>query len=271
MSVNKRSGVGHATTIDAVKTIQTTISRAIQKRTYDEFQEKSPENFRTKPPAAGAFKEDFTRPTLQNICFQPLEAGQIQTLNNPRWLSEYSQRKALGLTPSGTADPTLDLSFPGYGLPKQLVSNFSKLGIRSIYPWQSHCLLQSGALQGDKNLVYTAPTGGGKSLVADIVMLKRVIEDPESKALLVLPYVALVQEKLRWLRSAVEGITKSVGAEAANKNFPARFRPRGDENNVRLAGLFGGSKLKASWADMDIAVCTIEKVSEYDLELQNQN
>ena len=58
----------------------------------------------------------------------------------------------------------------------------ASLGIKSIYPWQSDCLIRSGALGGEKNLVYTAPTGGGRSLIADVLMLK-VIEDPK-KALL---------------------------------------------------------------------------------------
>lgn len=177
--------------------------------------------------------------------------------------TEYSQRKVLALTPGATLNPKLDLSHPDYGLPQSLVSNFFKLGIKSIYPWQSECLLRSGALGGNRNLVYTAPTGGGKSLVADILMLKKVIENPEAKALLVLPYIALVQEKLRWLRKVVEGITRYV-LPGQNEQRPSLWRKRGDEDNVRVAGLFGGSKSKATWADMDIAVCTIEKVSWKD-------
>jgi ATP-dependent helicase YprA (DUF1998 family) len=107
-----------------------------------------------------------------------------------------------------TLNPLFDLSHPAYVLPRQLVNNLAVLGINSIHPWQSDCLLRSGALCGEGRLVYAAPTGGGKSLVADILILKKVIEPPERKALLVLPCVALVEEKLRWLRKVVEGITK---------------------------------------------------------------
>ncbi|KAM0643910.1 hypothetical protein ACHAQF_002094 [Verticillium nonalfalfae] len=67
---------------------------------------------------------------------------------------------------------------------------------KTIYPWQKACLLGPGLLSGEKNLIYSAPTGGGKSLVADVLMLKRVLEDKDAKAILVLPYVALVQEKV---------------------------------------------------------------------------
>ncbi|KAL8701061.1 MAG: hypothetical protein Q9224_000675 [Gallowayella concinna] len=112
--------------------------------------------------------------------------------------------------PSSSMNPLLELSHSRYGLPDSLVKNFASLGIKYIYPWQSSCLLGRGLLTGEKNLVYTAPTGGGKSLVADVLMLKRVLENPHTKAMLVLPYVALVQEKANWLRRAVEGVDKNV-------------------------------------------------------------
>jgi replicative superfamily II helicase len=44
--------------------------------------------------------------------------------------------------------------------------------------------------------VHTAPTGGGKSLVADVLLPKKIIHEPTKKAILVLLYVVLVQEKL---------------------------------------------------------------------------
>lgn len=81
--------------------------------------------------------------------------------------SEYSQRKAIQSTPSSTLDPLLSLSHPTYGLSAPLVRNLASLGIKSIYPWQKSCLMAPGLLTGTKNLVYSAPTGGGKSLVAD--------------------------------------------------------------------------------------------------------
>jgi hypothetical protein len=100
-------------------------------------------------------------------------------------------------------------------------------------------------------------TGDGKSLVADILMLKSVIKNPEEKALLVLPYVSLLQERLRWLRMVVTGIIKNVPPGLPGQR-PSVWRKRGDEDSIRVVGFFGGSKSKGTWADMDIAVCTIE-------------
>jgi len=162
----------------------------------------------------------------------------------------------VGAHARGQSSPRLIASFNG--LSEKLVENLASLGIKSMYPWQLDCLLRSGALDGEKNLVYTAPTGGGKSLVADILMLKKVIEDPDKKGLLVLPYVALVQEKLRWLRKVVECIKKVTAPGIGRRS--SVWRKRGDEDAIRVVGFFGGSKSKTTWADMDIAVCTIEMV-----------
>jgi ATP-dependent helicase YprA (DUF1998 family) len=256
MNTNKQSSICHTTSVDAASVNHTTVAQAGQKRTFDEFHERQ-KNGKTPVSTNIPNRRGASHPTVEVSCFTALKAGEIQDVVD-RGQSEYSQKRALALTPNPASNPLLDLSHPAYGLARQLVKNFNSLGVKSIYPWQSDCLLRSGALADDRNLVYTAPTGGGKSLVADILMLKKIIETPEKKALLVLPYVALVQEKLRWLREVVEGIKKR-NPTARNEQRPSFWRKRADEDAVRVVGFFGGSKSKAAWVDMDIAVCTIEK------------
>ncbi|KAH8890968.1 P-loop containing nucleoside triphosphate hydrolase protein [Thozetella sp. PMI_491] len=174
--------------------------------------------------------------------------------------SQYTQRRAFPATPSSTVDPLLSLHHPIYDLSPPLVANFASLGIKEIYPWQKQCLLGQGLLQGEKNLVYSAPTGGGKSLVADVLMLKQVMAGRDRKALLVLPYVALVQEKVRWLRNVVQGISR----EDLGQREPDGGRlwaPRADKDTLRVVGFFGGGKIRATWVDFDIGVCTMEKAN----------
>ena len=205
------------------------------------------------------------------------EAGKRQCLSdnsNPRLTASKINRvgnssgnaagtmnfeERISLTPCPSQNPLLSLAHPKYGLPETLVKNFASLGVKSMYPWQSSCLLGRGLLEGTRNLVYTAPTGGGKSLIADILMFKTIIECPKKKAILVVPCVALVQEKLKWLRKACEGIQK-------NSERPSQLDPRLPkwrkpyDKSVRVVGFYGGSKSRATWSDFDIAVCTIEKV-----------
>ncbi|KAI5297867.1 hypothetical protein KEM55_004140 [Ascosphaera atra] len=170
-------------------------------------------------------------------------------------MSEYTQRTKFPSTPSPAENPRLSLSHPCYSLPQPLVENFAKLGINSIYPWQAACLLGRGHLTHEKNLVYSAPTGGGKSLVADVLMLKKVI-DTGKKAILVLPYVALVQEKMKWLRKVCEGL-KKAGAD----DGPEYAKNPANDGSIRVTGFFQASKARATWSDTDIAVCTIEKAN----------
>ncbi|EAS33844.2 DNA-directed DNA polymerase theta [Coccidioides immitis RS] len=175
-------------------------------------------------------------------------------------IATYSQRKAVSSTPGPSQYPLLSLRHPKYGLPESLVANFEKLGVNCIYPWQASCLLGRGHLTAEKNLVYSAPTGGGKSLVADVLMLKRIIDDPHKKAILVLPYVAIVQEKLKWLRRLVEGVDKRIDALVqVDGSYPSRAKFL--QSSIRVTGFFGGSKSRATWSDTDIAVCTIEKAN----------
>jgi len=267
MEIRKTTGIYHKTSEDIAKATYSSISRAGQKRTFEEAQDRKQELKPPPPPpnpTGITYKGDFHRPQPKEQLFPQLKAGEIYNVYSQD-NTEYSQRRDLALTPNPTSNPLLDLAHPSYGLPSGLVSNFSTLGVKSIYPWQSECLLRSGALRGDRNLVYTAPTGGGKSLVADILMLKRVIECPGKKALLVLPYVALVQEKLRWIRKLVDGITKN-DSESQKQQHPT-FHKLGNEKHVRVVGFFGGSRSTAGWADMDIAICTIEKVLQSKLRL----
>ena len=203
----------------------------------------------------------FKRPRLDiSTDCSRLEASEIYDVGNAPSAGPtiYTQRKLAASTPTASKNPLLSLRHPCYDLPDRLVMNFSFLGIDSIYPWQSSCLLGRGLLSGEKNLVYTAPTGGGKSLVADVLMLKKVLEN--KKAILVLPYVALVQEKLKWLRRVVEGVEKRKEPQKQSFNKIQKFGRSNDHELIRAVGFFGGSKARESWADVDIAVCTIEKV-----------
>ncbi|EWZ44483.1 DNA polymerase theta subunit [Fusarium oxysporum f. sp. radicis-lycopersici 26381] len=249
-------GLLHTTSVETTneqKTTFATTSVAGHKRSISTAEE---HHFRASTSRATV---QFQRAVSLPSAPPRISASRIVRLDERVGPSEYSQRRAIAATPTSSCDPELELSHSTYSLPQQLVDNFASLGIKQIYPWQKSCLKGPGLLTGEKNLVYCAPTGGGKSLVADVLMLKRILEEKGTKALLVLPYVALVQEKVRWLRSVVQGL--HFASETTIDDDKRIWRRRADENTVRVIGFFGGGKVRATWADFDIGVCTLEKAN----------
>ena len=69
-----------------------------------------------------------------------------------------------------------------------------------LYAWQRECLGLAGVLSGAKNLVYTAPTSSGKTLVAHTIIVEHLKRAPFKKALVVLPYVAMCEDQTLTLR-----------------------------------------------------------------------
>lgn len=128
------------------------------------------------------------------------------------------------------------LLLSSWGLPKPVLERYRKHGVTHMFEWQAQCLTVGQVLHG-ANLVYSgrklspsetnqelfipgnlrffsnlylAPTSAGKTLVSELLMLKRVLET-KRKALFILPFVSVAKEKMHYLqvRDRRPGITQT--------------------------------------------------------------
>ena len=112
----------------------------------------------------------------------------------PQHRSKAPQQPAPQARGMPQPEAQLLLSSSSWGLPANFVAQYKRKGVEKLYSWQCDCLRRPGVL-GGKNLVYCAPTSGGKTLVAEILMIRRMLAEPTQKALFVLPFVSMVSEK----------------------------------------------------------------------------
>ena len=130
------------------------------------------------------------------------------------------------------------LKLDTWGIPIRTVQRYESRGLRHLFQWQVDCLcVDEGAALRGQNLVFSAPTSGGKTLVAEILMLRR-LGLVKGTILFVVPYVALVEEKADYFRTVWQDIGVSV------KEYHG-----GDGGAGELT------------ADVDVAVCTIERAN----------
>uniref|UniRef100_A0AAX7UHT7 DNA polymerase theta n=1 Tax=Astatotilapia calliptera TaxID=8154 RepID=A0AAX7UHT7_ASTCA len=142
-------------------------------------------------------------------------------------------------------DQAEKLLLSNWGLPKPVLDRYQKHGVTRMFEWQAQCLAVGQVLQGG-NLVYSAPTSAGKTLVSELLMLKRVLET-KRKALFILPFVSVAKEKMHYLQSIFE------------------------EAGVRVEGYMGSTSAAGGFTALDVAVCTIEKANSLLNRLIEEN
>ena len=97
------------------------------------------------------------------------------------------------------AIPPAGSSVCDWGLPESACEGLKELlGVEKLYPWQDSCLrtICSGTAT---SVIYSAPTSGGKSLVSDIAMFRRIFFSGH-RALIVCPFISICRERGNFLR-----------------------------------------------------------------------
>lgn len=161
----------------------------------------------------------------------------------------------------GGQSPHVLSTFSEWGIPGDVVDNYHSIGMTNLFPWQIDCLtVDNGAALNGRNLLFCAPTSGGKTLVAEILMLRRIggsgvnaplpspsaqlpshlpLPSPElGTVLFVVPFVSLAEEKTKYFQEIWAPLFLGI------RSF------HGGEG--------GGGELTS---DVQLAICTIERAN----------
>ena len=238
---------------------------------------KSPQNVLTPPPFNFSFGSDLNDEVLS---YMDKLDGNIAVCSTPLALSQGSSTRCVNRSASAplfdisnscevkrqrVTDHPLDslasnkssflttpvkkskcnLQLSSWGLPEKVMEQYAKRGITSMFEWQAECLMLPGVLSGG-NLVYSAPTSAGKTLIAELLALKCVLES-NKKVIIILPFVSIAHEKSNYLRQIFEPVGVKVGGFMANQSPVGGF------------------------AVVDIAICTIEKANSLVNRLLEEN
>ncbi|KAI4495700.1 hypothetical protein M0802_008535 [Mischocyttarus mexicanus] len=123
-----------------------------------------------------------------------------------------------------------------WGIPLLILQKYEAKGISEMFPWQVECLSNPKVINERKNIIYSAPTSAGKTLVAEILLLKAVLEC-RKKVIFVLPFVSVVREKMYYFKDLLS------------------------ECGIRVEGFMGSVNPPGGFKATDIAIATIEKAN----------
>ncbi|XP_017770850.1 PREDICTED: DNA polymerase theta [Nicrophorus vespilloides] len=171
--------------------------------------------------------------------------------NTPKKPSNFMKRKSL--RENKLADKSLNRSvlvkaaqsnglladsskLSSWGLPEVILQKYESRNVKNMFPWQVECLSLPDVLDKHKNLVYSAPTSAGKTLVAEILAIKTVLER-NKKVLFILPFVSVVREKMFY--------------------FQDILGPSG----IRVEGFMGSYNPPGGFKPVQLAICTMEKAN----------
>lgn len=119
-------------------------------------------------------------------------------------------------------------------IPKEIRNVMRSAGIRNLYKHQADAvnLIRSG-----RHLVIATPTASGKTLIYNLPVLEKILNNPVSKALYIFPLKALAQDQLRsfeMLTAHIKTIQPSVAIYDGDTSAWHRKRIRQAPPNVLL-------------------------------------
>lgn len=150
----------------------------------------------------------------------------------------------LNETKSIITEDMYNLSY--WSLPPAVLDKYAAKNVTKMFHWQCECLCNKKVLNEHSNLIYSAPTSAGKTLVAEILALKTIF-NRKKKVIFILPFVSIVKEKTYYFQSIL------------------------DSTGIRVEGFMGSYNPPGGFSSIHFAICTIEKANSLINRLLEEN
>ncbi|RZN36968.1 MAG: DEAD/DEAH box helicase, partial [Methanophagales archaeon ANME-1-THS] len=138
----------------------------------------------------------------------------------------------------------------------ELAAIFGDSVIKELYPPQE-AAIEAGLLTTTRNFVIASPTASGKTLLAELVMLKSIVT-ASGKCLYVVPLNALAYEKYQNFKARYSSVAK-VGISTGDYESSSRYLEGYDIIILTLEKLDSLTRLKPSWLRR-ISVVVVDEV-----------
>ncbi len=150
-----------------------------------------------------------------------------------------------------------------YSFPQNVIDIFEKEGITTLHPPQAEAI-RKGVLD-KKNVVMAVPTAAGKTLIAELAMLKSVLQE-KGRVLYIAPLKALASEKYLDFKRKYEQFGINVGIATGDLDSPSKYLDRYQVLIATAEKVDSLLRSKATWLINSLSLIILDEVHFIDDE-----
>jgi helicase len=144
-----------------------------------------------------------------------------------------------------------------YKFPPDAIAALTASGIKNLHPPQADAV-RKGILDKE-SLVMAVPTAAGKTLIAELVMLKSILHDG-GKCLYIAPLKALASEKYHDFKDKYEPLGIKVGIAIGDLDSPSKFLSRYQIIIATAEKVDSLLRSKAQWLIESLNVVVLDEI-----------
>jgi len=150
-----------------------------------------------------------------------------------------------------------------HNFPQGFIDALTASGIKTLHPPQAEAI-RKGVLD-KKNVVMAVPTAAGKTLIAELCMLKSILQSG-GKALYIAPLKALASEKYNDFKKKYDSLGIKIGIATGDLDSPSKYLDRYQILIATAEKVDSLLRSKAGWLINSLSVIVLDEIHFIDDE-----